>query len=88
MGSWASVASDLIYFFRSKDLPVYAKLADALDAMADNPNDRSDTITIPAVETILAINKRAHAFLKNIPQAEVNFTTSLVMGDERTVTIP
>ena len=37
LGSWASITSDLITFFRSKDMPVYTKLADALDSMADPP---------------------------------------------------
>ncbi len=36
MGSWASITSDLITFFRSKNLPVYTKLVDALDSMADS----------------------------------------------------
>jgi hypothetical protein len=36
---------------------------------------------------MLAINTRAHAFLDIIPQAEINFTTSLGMG-EMTVEIP
>ena len=54
--------------------------------MANNPNDPSDTITIPAVETLLAIGERVHVFLESIPQAEVDFTTSLVMS-ERIVVI-
>ncbi len=87
LGSWASVTSDLITFFRSKDLMVYTKLADALDAMADSLDDHSNVVIIPAVETLLAVSERAHAFLKSIPQAELDFTTSLCMG-ERTVAIP
>ncbi len=42
---------------------------------------------IPVIESLLAISTRAHAFLDIIPQAEIDFTTSLVMG-ERTVEIP
>ena len=87
MGSWASITSDLITFFRSKDLPVYSKLAEALEMMADTPSCSSDVVVIPAVETLLAVSARAHAFLENIPQSEIDFTTSLVMG-ERTVAIP
>ncbi len=35
LGSWASVTTNLIVFLRSKSLSVYDKLADAMDAMAD-----------------------------------------------------
>jgi hypothetical protein len=87
LGSWASITSDLITFFISKDLLVYSKLAEALDAMADIPGDSSNVVIIPAVETLLAVSGRAHAFLGNIPQSEIDFTPSLVMG-ERTVAIP
>ena len=74
-------------FFRSKDLPVCTKLADALDAMADSPETLIEEPAIPAIESMLAISARAHTFLETIPQIETDFATSLVMG-ERTVDIP
>jgi hypothetical protein len=37
----ASVIADLISLFRSKGLEVYDKLANALDAMADEDADRA-----------------------------------------------
>ncbi len=37
LGSWASITADLITFCRSKGLSAYARIADALDSMADPP---------------------------------------------------
>jgi hypothetical protein len=87
LGSWASITSDLITFLHSKGLPVYNKLADALDAMANSPETLSEEPVIPAIESMLAIIAKAHTFLETIPQIETDFATSLVMG-ERTVDIP
>jgi hypothetical protein len=65
LGSWASVTADLIAFFQSKGLKVYDKLANALDAMADEKSD-PNTPVIPAVASLLVVNTRAHVFLANI----------------------
>ncbi len=55
--------------------------------MADTHGNVLVETTILAIESMLAVSTRAHAFFDTIPQAEINFTTSLVMG-ERTVEIP
>jgi hypothetical protein len=34
-GSWASITTDLINFYRSKQLSAYTKMVEALDSMAD-----------------------------------------------------
>jgi hypothetical protein len=86
LGSWASITSDLISF-RSKDSPVYTRLADALDSMADTHDNTHDETLIPTIKSMLVVSTRAHAFLNTIPQTEIDFTTSLAMG-ERTVEIP
>ena len=86
LGSWASDAADLISFFRSKDLIVYDKLANALEAMADEDGDQTAPI-IPAVASLPAASTRAHIFLLDITQAEMDFATATVMG-ERIVEIP
>ena len=52
LGSWASVTTNLIAFFRSKGLTVYDKLADALDAMADENIDLATPI-IPTYASLL-----------------------------------
>ena len=49
LGSWASVTAKLISFLRSHGLPIYDKLANALDAMADEDED-------PSSPTILAVS--------------------------------
>ena len=85
-GSWASITSDLISFFRSRDSPVYTRLAGALDSMADTHDNTHDETLIPTIKSMLAFSTRAQAFLDTIPETEINFTTSLVMG-ERTVEI-
>jgi hypothetical protein len=88
LGSWASITSDLIAFFRSKNLPVYSKLADALDSMADTLDVRLDVPTIPAIEMLLAIGTRAHIakysidvlyFAKNL------FNTYVINTRDRTI---
>jgi hypothetical protein len=87
LGPWASITSDLINFLRSKGIPVYTKLADALDAMAGSPETLSEEPAIPAIDSMLVIRAKAHTFLETIPHIETDFATGLVMG-ERTVDIP
>jgi len=86
LSSRASITSGLITSFRSKDIPVYSRLADALDSMVDTHDTVPDETTIPTIESMLAASTRAHAFLDTIPQVEIDFTTSLIMG-ERTMEI-
>ena len=87
LGSWASITSDLITFFRSKDTPVYSRLAYAVNSMVDTHNIAPEETSIPTIKSLLAVSMRARAFLDTFPQAEIDFTNSLVMG-ERTVEIP
>jgi hypothetical protein len=87
LGSWTSVTANLIAFFRSKNVTVYDNLADALDAMANEDRDSTATVTIPAVASLLTVSTRAHAFLADITQAEMDFATATVLG-ERRVEIP
>jgi len=87
LGSWAAVTADLIAFFRSKNQDVFDKLADALDTMAEENTDSTSTTTIPAVAALLTVSTRAHAFLADISQAEMDFATTTVLG-ERRVEIP
>ena len=68
LGSWASITSDLISFFRSNDSPVYTRLVDALDSMADTHDNTHGETLIPTIKSMLAISTRAHAFLDTIPQ--------------------
>jgi hypothetical protein len=84
IGSWASITADLITYFRAKNLPVYDELANALDDMAD---ENTETTGVPAVQSFLAVSARAHAFLEDMTDAEMEFATSTVMG-ERLVEIP
>jgi len=65
LGSWASVTSYLIAFFRSKGLQAYDKLANALDAMADEETN-PETPVIPAVTALLLVSTRAHVFSADI----------------------
>ena len=59
--------------------------------MADANEDHKDTTTsipkIPADEALMTVGTRAHAFLSEIPQVELVFATSMVMG-ERAIEIP
>jgi hypothetical protein len=84
MRLWASITSDLIKFFKSKDLTIYTELADTLESMDDAEDvstDPSIAPPIPAVAFLMTVSTRAHAFLSEIPQAELEFTASLVMGE-------
>ena len=87
LGSWASVTANLIVFLRSKSLSVYDKLADALDAMVDDDTDDTDSPVIPAIASIMAVSARAHTFLADITKSEMDFATSLTLG-ERLVEVP
>ena len=62
-------------------------MADALDSMADHQDEHHEAPPNPAAHVMLSVSTRAHAFLESIPQVEIYFTTSLMMGD-RTVEIP
>ncbi len=69
---------------------MYSKIADALDYMADPPLPTSEDRAAPlhpAIEAMMSVSTRAHAFLETIPKKEVDFATSLIMG-ERTQEIP
>ncbi len=75
----------VIEFFRSKDLSVYSSLADALGSMADDDVDpENNVISSPpifVIASLMTVSTRVHAFLSEIPQCELVFATSLVMGD-------
>ena len=86
LGSGASVTTTLISFLRSKGLPIYDKLANALDAMADEDEDSSSHV-IPAVSSLKTISAGAKCYLSDITQTELDFATSLALG-ERIVEIP
>jgi hypothetical protein len=87
LGSWASVTANLLVFLRLKSLNVCDKLADALDAMADDDTDNTDSPVIPAVASIMVLVARAHTFLADITHSEMGFATALTLG-ERIVEIP
>ena len=57
---------------------------DALDSMANHPDKQHEALPHPAIEVMLSVSTRAHAFLESIPQVQTDLTTSLIMG-ERTV---
>jgi hypothetical protein len=48
LGSWASITTDLIKFFRSKDLNVYTILAEALESMVDVEEGPKDPLCTPS----------------------------------------
>jgi hypothetical protein len=58
LGSWASMTTNLLSFFRSKGLNVYDKLVDALDIMTEE-DIYSATPIIPAVASVMALGTRA-----------------------------
>jgi hypothetical protein len=87
LGSLASVTANLIVFLRTKSLSVYDKLVDALDAMADDDTDVTNPPVIPTIASIMAVSARAHTFLADITQSEMDFATSLTLG-ERLVEVP
>ena len=88
LGSWAAVTANLIAFLRAKGLDVYDKMANALDSMADevvSPVENEDqapraaetdatVLNIPAVTSLLAVSARAHTFLADISQEEMDFS--------------
>ncbi len=69
LGSWASVTTNLIVFIRSKSLSIYDKLANALDAMADDDVEDTRVPVIPTVASLMTVSARAHTFLTNITQS-------------------
>jgi hypothetical protein len=90
LGSWASITADLITFCKSKGLLSYSMIADALDSMADPPPPHEEhqiACIHPAIAAMKTFSVRAHTFPETISNDEINFTTSLIMG-ERTLEIP
>jgi hypothetical protein len=87
LGSWASITSDLISFFRSKNMSVYSEIADALDSMADSSEHHDVNPLHPAVSVTFNVSIRADAYLKTAPQVKFDIATSLIKG-ERFVAIP
>jgi hypothetical protein len=87
LGSWAAIIANLIVFLRSKSLSVYDKLTDALNAMAYDGVDDTEMPVIRAVASIMAVSARAHTFLADITQNEMDFTTFVTLG-ERLVEVP
>jgi hypothetical protein len=77
----------MIVFLRSKGLSVYDKLANALDAMADDDVGVTEIPVIHVVGLVMSISVRAHTFLADITQSEMDFATSLTLG-ERIVEVP
>ena len=48
--------------------------------MADPHDSPHEVPPHSAVAVMVAVSTRAHAFLESIPQEEIDFTTSLIMG--------
>jgi len=80
LGSWASVTPNLVSFLRSKGLPIYDKLANALDAMADEDEDPSSHV-IPAVSSLPEVSAIAQCYISDIAVAELDFVASLILGE-------
>jgi hypothetical protein len=53
-------------FFRSKDTPVYSRLADALDSTAGTHDFAPEETLIPTIKSLIAVTTKAHAFLDTI----------------------
>ena len=73
----------------SNGMRVYSKLASALDAIADSTEDPSNSRVIPPIPIVMVmftVSARTHALLTEIPVVEMDFATTLVMG-ERTIRI-
>jgi hypothetical protein len=60
---------------------------DALDSMTDHQDEPHEALPHPIIVEMLVVSARAQTFLESIPQVEINFSTSLIMG-ERRVEIP
>jgi hypothetical protein len=86
LGSWASVTTILIAFFRTKGLLVFDKLTNALDTMASE-DSTLETPVIRAVASLLAVSARTQTFLADISVTKMNFATNTIMG-ERLIEIP
>ena len=76
----------LISFLRSKGLPIYEKLANDLDVIANEDEDPSRYV-ISALSSLLAVNARGQCYLSDITQTKLDFVASLALG-ERIVEIP
>jgi hypothetical protein len=84
LGSWASITADLINFFRSNDLSIYSAPAYALDSIKDTDVEPTYITLTPSILVFaarMAMSSRTHAFLSDIPQVELEFSTSMVMGE-------
>ncbi len=68
------MTSNLIHFVLTKCIDVYDKLADAFEAMAE---EEPGTIVplISAMATLSKVSTRARAFLADVNQTEMEFTT-------------
>jgi hypothetical protein len=86
LGACVLVSANLIVFLRTKGLSGYDRLGDAPDVMVDNEEDAMVPI-IQAVTSLVVASARAHTFLFNMTQIEIDFATSLTLG-ERLVEIP
>ncbi len=53
----------------------------ALDAMADEDGDQAETPVIPTVTALLKVSSRAQHILADISNAEMDFATSIFMGE-------
>jgi hypothetical protein len=65
-------------------------LSDFLPVQYTNSNDdtdNTDSPVIPAVASIMAVRARAHTFLADITQSEMDFATALTLGG-RLVEVP
>ena len=90
LGSWASITANLIKSVRSNALNMHTEVANALESIADAEGELAgpiQTSSIPAIATFMTVSTRTHTFFFEIPQIELDFTTSLVM-EERVIEIP
>jgi hypothetical protein len=58
-----------------------------MDAMTDDDVEDTWVPAISSVASLMALSARAHIFLANITQSEIDFATSLTLG-ERLVEVP
>jgi hypothetical protein len=59
---------------------VYDKLANVLDAMANDDVEDTRVSVITTIASLMAVSARAHTFLADITQGEMDFATSLTLG--------
>jgi hypothetical protein len=71
-------------FSRSNNLNAHSSLADVLNLMADEEEDPTKPFVTPLIlvaHATMPISTRAHAFMDNIPQVEMDFPALLVMKE-------